>query len=170
VVYNRHPLCIFGSAASKKTDGKKRAMPELVTIATYTDALMAHVARSRLESEGLLCFLADEHLIGMDWMYSNAVGGVKLQVRAEDARAARELLREGAAPEGLPDPTAGAETDDMEPDSVCPHCGGTSVVHKNFTRVSAAFSLVCSLIFFLPLFFFRKHHRCKACGHTWREP
>ena len=60
----------------------------LVTVGSYTDPIQAHIAGGRLESEGIPVVIADEHLIWGNWMLSNALGGVKLQVpfsRAEQA-------------------------------------------------------------------------------------
>jgi len=41
---------------------------------------------------GIDAWLADEHLVQTDWLYSIAVGGIKLQVRPEDAARARAVL------------------------------------------------------------------------------
>lgn len=46
----------------------------------------------RLEAEGIEAWLADEHLVQTDWLYSIAVGGIKLQVRPEHAQRALEIL------------------------------------------------------------------------------
>ena len=42
--------------------------------------------------EGITAFVADEHLVTMNWLYSNAVGGVRLRVLAEDVEPALPLL------------------------------------------------------------------------------
>ncbi len=47
-------------------------------VATFREAHTAHAARALLESAGLGARLADEHLIGNNWLYSNGLGGVKL--------------------------------------------------------------------------------------------
>lgn len=135
-------------------------MSELVTIAAFRDVLLAHVALSKLESEGVLCFLADEHIVNAQWLYSNAVGGVKLRVRGSDAEIARKILADDEAlvAENEREPEAEA------PDLVCPHCGGRRIVQRNWTRIFAAFSLLLSL----PLPFFCRRFRCGDCGYAWR--
>ncbi|WP_111495422.1 MULTISPECIES: DUF2007 domain-containing protein [Marinobacter] len=65
-----------------------------VTVARYSLPFEAHVARARLDSEGVDATVADEHTIGMQWLYSDAMGGVRLQVRAEDEFRARAILAE----------------------------------------------------------------------------
>ena len=135
-------------------------MPELVTIAAYRDVLLAHVALSRLESEGIPCFLADEHIVNAQWLYSDAVGGVKLRVLDSDAEIARKLLAgdEVSVPESEREPEAAT------PDLVCPYCGGGHVSQRNWTRIFAALSLLLGI----PLPFFCRRFRCGDCGQVWR--
>jgi hypothetical protein len=65
---------------------------QTVTIARYDTMPEAHIALGRLEAEGIEAWLADENLVQTDWLYSIAVGGIKLQVRSEDAGRASEIL------------------------------------------------------------------------------
>jgi hypothetical protein len=52
----------------------------------------AHAIRVRLESEGIPVFLFDEFTITMDWLLSNAIGGVKVQVPEPYLQRARDIL------------------------------------------------------------------------------
>jgi predicted amidophosphoribosyltransferase len=45
----------------------------LVTVATFNYPLEAHLSRAKLESEGIKAFVADEHMINANWLYSIAV-------------------------------------------------------------------------------------------------
>ena len=72
-------------------------MEKLVTVATYNFPAEADVQRLLLEQEGIQTFLADGNLVGMDWLYSNAVGGVKIQVAASDADRAMTILAKHCA-------------------------------------------------------------------------
>ena len=63
---------------------------ELVTVGIYSHAYEADLAKSRLESEGIMAFAANEFFV--DRLYSSAIGAVKLQVRAPDAERAQEIL------------------------------------------------------------------------------
>jgi len=62
-----------------------------VTVATFGNAPEAHMARSRLESEGITAFVMDE-LAPTAWGLPNALDGVRLQVAEKDAVRARALL------------------------------------------------------------------------------
>ncbi|HEX5340315.1 MAG TPA: DUF2007 domain-containing protein [Gammaproteobacteria bacterium] len=67
-------------------------MDELVTVATYDQSLDAHIALGRLAAEGIQAMLFDDQMVQMDWLYSIALGGIKLRVAQSDADAARQVL------------------------------------------------------------------------------
>lgn len=64
----------------------------LVTIAAFDFLPQAEIARGRLLAEGIACELADQHLVQTDWLYSIAVGGIKLQVEPRDVTRALAIL------------------------------------------------------------------------------
>jgi hypothetical protein len=74
-------------------------MRDLLTIRQFRDLPEALLAKSVLDSAGIECFLGDDNLIRMDWLWSNLLGGIKLRVRQEDAIVASRLL-EGEEAEG----------------------------------------------------------------------
>jgi hypothetical protein len=63
--------------------------PELVTIRKFGNLSEALLAKGRLDSAGIDCFLADEN---MAWLDSPVVRGMRLQVNLDDAEAAIVLL------------------------------------------------------------------------------
>ena len=71
----------------------EQVAPEsLVTLIKCSLAGEAHAIRVRLESEGIPVFLFDEFTITMDWLLSNAIGGVKVQVPDPFLERARTIL------------------------------------------------------------------------------
>jgi hypothetical protein len=68
-----------------------------VILRKYRDMPAAFVEKSALENAGIECFLQDDNVIRMDWLWSNAMGGIKLLVREKDAAEAEKLLSELAA-------------------------------------------------------------------------
>ena len=68
------------------------AMDEFVTVATYDKPTDAHIALGRLAAEGIEGQLFDENMVQMDWLYSIALGGIKLRVARGDEKAARAVL------------------------------------------------------------------------------
>ena len=59
-------------------------MKGLRTIATFTYPAETFVIKSKLESEGIECFIKDELTIQSHNFLSNAIGGLKLQVNPND--------------------------------------------------------------------------------------
>ena len=77
--------------------GGSAKLRDLLTIRQFRDLPEALLAKSVLDSAGIECFLGDDNLIRMDWLWSNLLGGIKLRVRQEDALEASRLL-EGVNP------------------------------------------------------------------------
>jgi hypothetical protein len=68
------------------------SMDEFVTVATYDKVTDAHIALGRLSAEGIEAQLFDQNMVQMDWLYSIALGGIKLRVARGDEKAARKVL------------------------------------------------------------------------------
>jgi hypothetical protein len=134
---------------------------KLVTVAAFSLAIEADLARTKLESEGIECFVADEHTVTMNWLYSHAIGGVKLKVWQSDLQRAKEILgRRSATEEGQGDHVAGTE------ELHCPRCGSADVHYERFSR-RLAFASWILLSFPLPLL--KKKWNCRTCGHQWKH-
>jgi len=67
---------------------------DLVVIARFRDQAEAHIARSLLESEGLLAFVAESEALGALPHLIFGQGGYRLQVPAESIDEARAILRD----------------------------------------------------------------------------
>ena len=67
----------------------------LITVVTFVYPHELGIPQSLLESEGIECFVRDEFTINVHPFYSNAIGGIKLQVRESDAQRALKILIEG---------------------------------------------------------------------------
>ncbi|MFC3853044.1 putative signal transducing protein [Salinispirillum marinum] len=66
----------------------------LVTIARFSMAFEAQIAKARLDSEGMPAFLADVHTNNALSIYGDAFGGIRLQVPEEVAERAVQILAE----------------------------------------------------------------------------
>lgn len=69
-------------------------MSDLTTVATFTFPYEANLLKGRLETEGITCSLANENIVTVNPFYSNAVGGVQLQVRKQDQEKALAIIAE----------------------------------------------------------------------------
>ena len=131
---------------------------ELVTVASFRDVLDAEAAKAALESAGIECYLANSEIVGMNWMWSQAVGGVKLRVWDHDLEDARQLLSENRSTDA--EEAAAA----AEPEEHCPRCGSTELHLVNLSRLPAAVSAFITL----PIPIFGRRVKCSACGHRWK--
>lgn len=89
-------------AEEASAPGSRVELRDLLTIRQFRDLPEALLAKSVLDSAGIECFLGDDNLIRMDWLWSNLLGGIKLRVRQEDALVASRLLEGGAPPDAAP--------------------------------------------------------------------
>ncbi|HEV3041726.1 MAG TPA: hypothetical protein VHA33_28430 [Candidatus Angelobacter sp.] len=67
---------------------------DVVVIRKFRDIPEAWMAKGRLDSSGIECWLIDDNMVRLDWFISNFLGGVKLQVKQEDAAIANEVLEQ----------------------------------------------------------------------------
>lgn len=126
-------------------------MSDLAVIATYSFPHEAQIARSKLEAFQITAFVLDEHTINMQWLYSDALGGVKLAVPRSQVQSALALLQEDA----------NVEQEMDEPPLACSHCGGHHL--HAYTQGKKPAFLVFLLLGF-PLFFYRRGVKCEDCG------
>lgn len=61
------------------------------TIARFYKSEDAHLFRSFLESEGISAHVFDEHVPQVHWLYTAAIGGVRVVVNPAEAEKAAEL-------------------------------------------------------------------------------
>lgn len=132
-----------------------------MTVAAFSQPVEAHLARGRLECEGIECFIADEHIVGIDWLYSAAVGGVKLKVRREERERAVALLETARRPHTR-------SHDFLTADLDAPRCPGCGSLRIDRARVSRPLAVVSWLLIGIPLPFLRRRSRCLSCGLRWR--
>ena len=152
------PTAVEGAKNARCTYDRPEAshMADFVTVAAFDAAPEAHVIKSLLEQAGISVFLSNEHLVGLQW-HAGTMGGVEVQVPAERATDALDVLRAA-----FPVPADNAREDEQDT-GICPHCGGNDL---ECTRSGPLAAL--SLALGIPLPFARRRMRCKSCGAVWR--
>jgi len=132
--------------------GKEQGAMSLVTIATFGQAWEAHLAAGKLESEGIAAVIADENIVGTGGgLYTNMVGGIKLQVpRVDRERALAALPKRVRAVEVQ-----------------CPRCRSTDTRQIDFSPGLKIFFL---LLLGVPYLFVQRPWACLDCGYVWRAP
>lgn len=131
----------------------------LVTVRRYRDLTEAFVGRSLLESAGIPAWIADEHLVRMNWFLSNSVGGMRLQVDENDKADALEILEM----EVPPTIEYGPEESYIQP--TCPKCGSVEITLGDGTERGR--SLVALYALSIPVPPLEVAWHCEACGAQW---
>ena len=70
-------------------------MENFITIKTFVSATDLAIPQTLLEANGVECQVLDELTVQVNPLYSNAIGGIKLQVRESDIQKAIEILKNG---------------------------------------------------------------------------
>jgi hypothetical protein len=130
----------------------------MLTIRQFRDLPEALFAKGSLESAGIECALLDDNMVRLDWFISNLLGGVKLQVKPEDAAVAEEILSQ-PIPENFDVAGIGAYQQPR-----CPKCQS---LHVNFQEVAPAAYLSAAIS--VPFPFHRRAWRCHACDAEWED-
>jgi hypothetical protein len=149
----------------ESTPAATEASPEpettegLVTIRQFRDLHEALLAQGTLQSAGIDCFIADDNMVRMNWFWSNLIGGVKLQVRPEDAEGASEVLEQDI-PESFDVEGLGAYEQPR-----CPKCQSLDIGFEEFEK---GFALT-SAYMMAPVPLRREKWKCHSCGHEWQE-
>lgn len=129
--------------------------PKLEILATFENAIDAEIVRGRLESDGIACHVLDGGIVGMNWTLSNAVGGVKLVVRAEDLENARALINDNES-----------ISNEDEGWGACPSCGSRKLGLFFERRITNLTWILVGI----PLLFPSKKFRCLACHEITVSP
>lgn len=140
---------------------------KLITIVNFTygadPVSEAELAKMKLKSYGIECFLAGKNFVGMYWLCSGADRGVKLQVKESDATKALEILKNNKQ-------TDHEETNEdlitESFDALCPKCLSENIEYEKFSK-KAFYLSILFLRFPFPLL--KKRYSCKNCGHTWKD-
>ena len=125
----------------------------------FRDLPEAMLAKGKLASEGVECYLGDDNTVRMDWLWSNLLGGVKLLVSPEDLEAATQILSEP-----IPEEIDFEGTDEyLQPR--CPNCQSFDINFEELYKPIAYGSLFVGL----PIPLRRTGWICQTCRHTWEE-
>lgn len=143
---------------------------ELITIANFSHPTEADPVVAWLESEGIECFVTNEHTVTMNWLYSNAIGGVGVQVKAADVERANGILQAVLNPDAVEGESTPSDSEmDQDSDGTseirCPQCGSENVYYEKFSRRLVFASWV---ILTVPLPFFKKKWKCRECEHLFK--
>ena len=125
--------------------------PNWTTVDRFFHPTDAHIAAGKLESEGIPVFLLGINHASVNWLLSNALGGIRIQVPAECVDDARKVLAEIAKPSESGKP-------------VCPKCGSSDTSAMSNSRKIAFLAVH---IFSIPWRWRSDQRHCQSCGAEW---
>ncbi len=125
------------------------------TIAVFQYSYEAQILKGRLESDGIKVFLFDDLTIDTDPLVSNAIGGVKLKVLANQEQEAIHVLK-----------SIKKYSVDGEGNSItCPNCNSKKTeLFSTIKDVKSLFWFVFGLLFSLLPFYTKYKYRCQNCN------
>jgi predicted RNA-binding Zn-ribbon protein involved in translation (DUF1610 family) len=127
----------------------------LVTVRSFDNNFKANIALTRLESMGIECFFKDDFTVNIDPILSNAIGGIKIQVREEDAQEALKFLQ---------------QFDEEYLQSVkCPQCGKATFTLINKPGATNFITAILTWIFSSYAVATEQVYHCASCGFESKE-
>ena len=133
----------------------------LITIRTFDNAIDAHLLKSKLESEGIQCYIQDENTLTLNPLWNYTVGGIKLDIDDSDIEQTESILQE------LED----TKLTNEEGEAIhCPNCDSTDLYYgyKSMKSASGIISAIISFLLFVLPIHFASVHKCKACGTEFK--
>ena len=122
-----------------------------VTIRTFQNNFSAHLMLTKLQGEGMVCFLKDEFTVTVDPILSNAIGGIKLIVKKEDEQEALELLR--------------IFDEAYMKSVVCPQCGNHTIERVPKSTTKNLLSVLLSWLFGSYAISAKNVYQCSTCKY-----
>jgi hypothetical protein len=130
--------------------------PRFVTVRSFTYPWEAATAGSLLDAYEVPIFIMDWYVIYQNWLYSNALGGVKVQVPEEYGEEAQSLLSPDVKidlPEGF------------FSEGTCPRCGS---INTSCIVLGKRWSFLAWLVIGFPIIPLITRFRCFDCGIIYR--
>lgn len=132
-------------------------MNNLVKFKFYETALEANRDKQILAENGINSFIANEQLIQSDWLLSQAVGGIQLQVFENDFENAEKVLTDYQENEKF---ALEVEHTTENPgfDFVCPKCGSNHLYKDDSSTSFFGISILSN-----------ENYVCYYCGNKFKH-
>ena len=123
----------------------------MVTLRSFDNYFLANITLTKLQNAGVECYLKDEHTVTIDPILSNAIGGIKLVVKEEDATEAKKLLQ---------------QFDEEYMKAVnCPQCGEAAITQINKPGATNFLTAIFTWFFSSYAVAVEQVYQCGKCGY-----
>lgn len=140
-------------------------MSNLIRLKIYNNNLEANRDKQILAENEINSFIANELLIQSDWLLSQAVGGIELQVFEEDIEKAKIILQNYTENEQF-SLEVDHIIDNPEFDFLCPKCGSNHIYRDE--KPGGAFGL--GIMFLgIPVNIPKNLFHCYYCGSEFKK-
>ena len=138
---------------------------KIVVFQTFDDPIKANIVKGLLDSYEIKCFISDENIVTLNALYSNAVGGVKLNVFEKDVNRISEILQSECIP---------SETDTFSEEEktkvICPNCHSANVSYGGSVKRKFGFlDILVSFLLMIYPFTMRMTYHCFDCNHEFKK-
>ncbi len=132
----------------------------LITLMIFDFAINAHLAKAKLASENIDSYLFDENVVGLNPLYSIALGGIKLKVKEKDYDRASEVIA---------NTLSAAITDENGEILKCTICQSQEFYHNynSMKGIKGFLSMVLSFLLSTYPIYYKSVNKCKICGHEF---
>ncbi len=128
----------------------------LVVLERFDNYFYANIACTMLQHSGVECYIRDENTILTDPLLSNAIGGIKLEVRETQVNEAREIIKEAEA----------VYLNDL----TCPYCKNKGLLAEEKIDIPKTLGGVLkNKLLYGQTNLYSKKYRCKSCKSQLSE-
>jgi DNA-directed RNA polymerase subunit RPC12/RpoP len=124
---------------------------ELVVIKTFDNFFSANISLTKLQDAGIACYLKDEYTVTVDPILCNAIGGIKLVVKAQDGEAAMVLVQQ-------------FDREYLEAVQ-CPKCSAKNFMQITKPGVGNYLTAILTWLFASYSIAPQKVYQCQSCGY-----
>jgi predicted RNA-binding Zn-ribbon protein involved in translation (DUF1610 family) len=123
----------------------------IITLRSFDNYFLASITLTKLQGAGVNCYLKDENTVTIDPILSNAIGGIKIVVKEEDAEEAKEILQ---------------QFDEEYLQSVkCPQCGAAAITLVSKPGASNFITAIFTWLFSSYAIAPENVYQCGKCGY-----
>jgi predicted RNA-binding Zn-ribbon protein involved in translation (DUF1610 family) len=123
----------------------------IITLRSFDNYFLASITLTKLQGAGVECYLKDENTVTIDPILSNAIGGIKIVVKEEDAAEAKKILQ---------------QFDEEYLQSVkCPQCGAAQITLVTKPGASNFITAILTWMFSNYAVAAESIYQCGKCGY-----
>lgn len=128
----------------------------LVILQRFDNYFYANIACNMLQHAGIECYIRDENTILADPLLSNAIGGIKLEVKETQVEEARQILKEAEAA--------------YLAELVCPYCKSKGITaEEKIDKPENIWGVLKNKLLYGQTNLYSKLYRCNTCKSQLTE-